>query len=115
MRTYLVRALENAGYEVDSVDRGTLALPLLVPIVQAFAWSFVWFGVVMAILVAMGQFTPPVAVNLMVTAKIANAPLESTFRWVGWLLLGMIVALGLVVIFPELALWLPRVLGYRIN
>ncbi|WBY16019.1 response regulator [Erythrobacteraceae bacterium WH01K] len=29
MRTYLVRALENAGYEVDSVDRGTLALPLL--------------------------------------------------------------------------------------
>ncbi|WP_379546349.1 cell cycle two-component system response regulator CpdR [Qipengyuania sp. DSG2-2] len=29
MRTYLVRALENAGYEVDSVDRGTLAVPLL--------------------------------------------------------------------------------------
>jgi TRAP-type C4-dicarboxylate transport system permease large subunit len=56
-----------------------------------------------------------VAVNLMVTAKIAGVPLESTFRWVGWLLLGMAVALALIVLFPELALWLPRVLGYRIT
>jgi hypothetical protein len=33
-------------------------------------------------------------------------PLEATFRWVGWLLLAMAVALGLVIVFPELALWL---------
>jgi TRAP-type C4-dicarboxylate transport system permease large subunit len=63
----------------------------------------------------MGQFTPPVAVNLMVTARIAGIPLEDTFRWVGWLLLSMAVALALVIAFPEIALWLPRVLGYRIT
>ena len=85
------------------------------PILQTFGWSYVWFGVVMAINIAMGQFTPPVAVNLMVTAKIANVPLESTFRWVGWLLLAMAVALGLILAFPEIALWLPRLLGYRIT
>jgi C4-dicarboxylate transporter, DctM subunit len=70
---------------------------------------------VMAINIAMGQFTPPVAVNLMVTARIAGIPLEDTFRWVGWLLLSMGVALALVIAFPEIALWLPRVLGYRIT
>ncbi|MBK0329617.1 TRAP transporter large permease [Rhodobacteraceae bacterium F11138] len=104
-----------AGMVLDGVSIYLIALPLLVPIVQTFGWSYVWFGVVMAINIAMGQFTPPVAVNLMVTAKIANVPLESTFRWVGWLLLAMAVALGLILAFPEIALWLPRVLGYRIT
>ena len=104
-----------AGMVLDGVSIYLIALPLLVPIVQTFGWSYVWFGVVMAINIAMGQFTPPVAVNLMVTAKIANVPLESTFRWVGWLLLAMAVALALILAFPEIALWLPRLLGYRIT
>ncbi|MFP4273475.1 MAG: TRAP transporter large permease [Paracoccaceae bacterium] len=112
---FLMILLLLAGMVLDGVSIYLIAVPLLVPIVQAFEWSFVWFGVVMAMLVAMGQFTPPVAVNLMVAAKIAGVPLESTFRWVGWLLLGMAVALGLIILFPELALWLPRVLGYRIT
>ncbi|WP_040611048.1 TRAP transporter large permease [Oceaniovalibus guishaninsula] len=104
-----------AGMVLDGVSIYLIMLPLLVPIVQAFGWSYIWFGVVMAINIAMGQFTPPVAVNLMVTARIAGVPLESTFRWVGWLLLAMAVALGLVLAFPEIALWLPRSLGYRIT
>ena len=104
-----------AGMVLDGVSIYLITLPLLVPIVDAFGWSYVWFGVVMAINIAMGQFTPPVAVNLMVTAKIAGVPLESTFRWVGWLLLAMAVALALIIVFPEIALWLPRWLGYRIT
>jgi C4-dicarboxylate transporter, DctM subunit len=104
-----------AGMVLDGISIYLITLPLLIPVVQAFGWSYVWFGVVMAINIAMGQFTPPVAVNLMVTAKIAGIPLEDTFRWVGWLLLSMALALALVIAFPEIALWLPRVLGYRIT
>jgi C4-dicarboxylate transporter, DctM subunit len=104
-----------AGMVLDGISIYLITLPLLIPVAQAFGWSYVWFGVVMAINIAMGQFTPPVAVNLMVTAKIAGIPLEDTFRWVGWLLLSMAVALALVIAFPEIALWLPRVLGYRIT
>jgi C4-dicarboxylate transporter, DctM subunit len=104
-----------AGMVLDGISIYLITLPLLIPVVQAFGWSYVWFGVVMAINIAMGQFTPPVAVNLMVTAKIAGIPLEDTFRWVGWLLVSMGVALALVIAFPEIALWLPRVLGYRIT
>jgi C4-dicarboxylate transporter, DctM subunit len=111
----VVGLLLFAGMVLDGVSIYLITLPLLVPIAQAFGWSFVWFGVVMAITVAVGQVTPPVAINLMVTARIAQVPLEATFRWVGWLLLAMAVALGLVIVFPELALWLPRVLGYRIS
>ena len=104
-----------AGMLLDGISIYLITLPLLVPIATALDWSFVWFGVVMAITIAMGQVTPPVAVNLMVTSRLAGVPMESTFVWIGWLLLAMTAALGLVIGFPELALWLPRVLGYRIT
>lgn len=111
----IMAVLLIAGMLLDGVSIYLITLPLLVPIAQAFEWSYVWFGVVMAMNIAIGQVSPPIAVNLMVTAKIAGIPIESTFRWVVWLLLSMAVAMGLVIAFPEIALWLPRALGYRIT
>jgi TRAP-type C4-dicarboxylate transport system permease large subunit len=51
------------------------------------------------------------AVNLMVSCRIAGVSMESTIPWVVWMLLAMLVALALVIAFPGLALWLPRTLG----
>jgi tripartite ATP-independent transporter DctM subunit len=103
-----------AGMVLDGVSIYLITLPLLVPIALAFEWNLVWFGVLMAMNVAIGQFTPPVAVNLMVTARIARVPMEETVRWVLWLVLSMSMALLLIILFPEIALWLPELLGYRI-
>jgi tripartite ATP-independent transporter DctM subunit len=103
-----------AGMILDGVSIYLITLPLLVPIAIAFQWNLTWFGVLMAMNIAIGQFTPPVAVNLMVTARIARVPIEATVRWVLWLMLTMGIAMLLVILFPELALWLPRVLGYRV-
>ena len=52
------------------------------------------------------------AVNLMVSGRIANVRMEETVRWVGPMLLAMGLVMVAVIIWPELALWLPRVLGY---
>jgi TRAP-type C4-dicarboxylate transport system permease large subunit len=48
----------------------------------------------------------------MVSCRIAKVRMEETVRWVGWMLFSMFVVMVLVIIFPELALWLPRKLGY---
>jgi TRAP-type C4-dicarboxylate transport system permease large subunit len=72
----------------------------------------VWFGVILTLKVALGQFTPPLAVNLMVSCRIARVPMESTVRWVVWLLGAMFLVLVAVLVFPQLALWLPKKLGY---
>ncbi|MNL07555.1 Sialic acid TRAP transporter permease protein SiaT [compost metagenome] len=82
------------------------------PIANAYGWDPVWFGVILTLKVALGQFTPPLAVNLMVSCRIARVPMESTVRWVVWLLGAMFLVLVAVLVFPELALWLPRKLGY---
>lgn len=103
-----------AGMVLDGVSIYLIALPLLMPIMATLGWNQVWFGVLMAMNVAIGQFTPPVAVNLMVTARIANVPIEATMRWIVWPILAMVLSVGLVIAFPSIALWLPTVLGYKV-
>ena len=60
-----------------------------VPIAIAMGWDLVWFGVMMTINLAIGQFTPPMAISLMITSRIAGIGMEQTFRWVIWLVLAM--------------------------
>lgn len=108
----LILMLIVIGMFLDGVSTFLILLPLLVPIAMTYHWDLVWFGVILTMKIAIGQFTPPMAVNLMVSCKIANVPIEATVRWVGPLIVAMFVALAAVIAWPELALWLPRVLGY---
>ncbi|WP_394063176.1 TRAP transporter large permease [Alcaligenes sp. WGS1538] len=101
------------GMFLDGISIFLIFVPLFMPIVHNFGWHPVWFGVLLTLNVALGQFTPPVAVNLMVSCRIAGVPMESTLRWVGWLLLGMGLTMLLVIAQPEIALWLPRHLGFN--
>lgn len=101
-----------AGMFLDAISVYFIFLPLLVPIALAFGWNLTWFGIVVTMNLAIGQFTPPLAVNLMVTSRIARVPIESTVPWVLWLVLAMLAALLLVTFVPEIALFLPRSLGY---
>ena len=84
---------------------------MLLPIANSFRWDLTWFGVVLTMMIAIGQFTPPMAVNLMVSCRIAGVPMESTIPWVTWLVLAMTIAAAAVMAMPELALGLPRAMG----
>lgn len=100
------------GMFLDGVSIFLIFIPLLAPVVLVFRWDVVWFGIILTLAVAIGQFTPPMAVNLMVSCKMARVSMEETIPWVLWLVASFIVAALLVVFIPELALWLPRSLGY---
>ena len=101
-----------AGLFLDGVSIFLITLPISLPIAALYKWELVWLAVMMTVNIAIGQFTPPMAVNLMVTCKIANVPMEATVRWVMWLVLAMAMVMVIMVPFPQLATWLPRVLGY---
>jgi C4-dicarboxylate transporter, DctM subunit len=100
------------GMFLDGVSIFLIFLPLLYPLAIAFQWDLVWFGVLLTMMVAIGQFTPPMAVNLLVACRLANVRIEETVKWVLWLVAGFAAATILVAVFPEIALWLPRSLGY---
>lgn len=99
------------GMFLDGVSTFLILLPVLIPIANAFHWDLTWFGVILTMKIAIGQFTPPMAVNLMVSCRIAGVSMESTIPWVVWMILAMFVALAIVVAVPDVALWLPRVMG----
>ena len=108
----LMVMLITLGMFLDGISIFLIFVPILWPIMQHYQWDPVWFGVLLTLKVALGQFTPPLAVNLMVSCRIANVRMEETIRWVWPMLLAMGLVMVAVIIWPQLALWLPRVLGY---
>jgi TRAP-type C4-dicarboxylate transport system permease large subunit len=100
------------GMFLDGVSIFLIFLPLFIPLMRLFNWDPVWFGVLMTMLIAIGQFTPPMAVNLLVACRLAGVRIEQTVPWVGWLVAFFLAAAGLVAAVPDIALWLPRALGY---
>ncbi|MES3675321.1 TRAP transporter large permease [Halomonas elongata] len=110
----IMLAVLVAGMLLDAISIYLILMPILIPVMQHFDWNPVWFGILLAMNIAIGQFTPPVAVNLMVTTEVARVRLEQTIGWAMVFVLAMAVALALVVVFPGIALWLPGVLGYNV-
>jgi tripartite ATP-independent transporter DctM subunit len=100
-----------AGMLIDGVSIFLVFLPILLPIAKTYGWDLTWFGIIMTMNIAIGQFTPPMAVNLMVTCKVAGCSMESTVPWVIWFVLSMLLALLLVTFVPGIALFLPRWMG----
>jgi C4-dicarboxylate transporter, DctM subunit len=108
----LVAVLLCVGMFLDGVSIFMIFLPLLYPLALAFEWDVVWFGVLLTMMVAIGQFTPPMAVNLLVACRLAKVRVEATVPYVLWLVLSFLLVTLLVAFYPRIALWLPESLGY---
>ncbi len=102
-----------AGMLMDAISIYYVFLPILIPIMKYFNWDPVWFGVVMTLNLAIGQITPPVAVNLYVIANIANISLEKISRSVVPFVAIMLVALLITMFFPVLSTYLPALFGLQ--
>ncbi len=99
-----------AGTMIDAISIYYIFLPIFLPIMAKFHWNPIWFGVMMTLNLAIGQFTPPVAVNLYVTTHLADISIEETFREVIPFVLSMLIALLLVALFPQISLIIPKLL-----
>lgn len=89
-----------------------LTTPVILPALDAMAIDKVWYGILLTLNLEMALISPPVALNIVVIKAITGAPLAE----VGWAvvpyLLMLATGIGLLMAFPEIALWLPGVLGY---
>lgn len=88
-------------------------VPVIFPIVVALGYDPIWFGVIVTMLVEIAQISPPDGTVMYVLQGMRPKPGPITDVFVGVMpfLLAYLLAVVLLLIFPEIALWLPRVLA----
>jgi len=96
------------GCFVDGVSMIYITLPVLYPVVVQTGFDPIWFGVVLVILIELGQITPPVGLNLFTIHGISGgAPFSEVVKGSFPFVFIMLITILLLAFFPGLALWLP--------
>jgi tripartite ATP-independent transporter DctM subunit len=96
------------GMFIDSISMIVMTVPIILPSVIALGWDPIWFAVTLTICIEMGLITPPVGMNLYVIHGISEGtPMSKIIIGVIPFFVAMMIILGIVSIFPEIALWLP--------
>ena len=96
------------GCIMDTLAVVVLTVPIFLPIMLSFGYDPVWFGVIIVMVMNMGAVTPPVGISCYVAAgSLKDIPLTTVFRGAIPFLLAFLVAFVLVVLFPQISLWLP--------
>ncbi len=100
-----------AGMLLDAISIYYVFLPFMLPIMAHFHWDPVWFGIMMTVNLALGQVTPPVAVNLYVGANISGLTMEQISRSALPLIFAALLALVVIIAIPGLSTFMPKMLG----
>jgi tripartite ATP-independent transporter DctM subunit len=101
------------GCFMDSVAMMMICMPVFMPISNALGFDPVWFGILFLINVEMGQMTPPFGMLLFVMKGVA--PKDITMEQIIWAAIPYILfdllIMALIMVWPGIALWLPRLVG----
>jgi C4-dicarboxylate transporter DctM subunit len=96
------------GCLMDSLAMIMLTIPIFYPVVTALGFDPIWFGVIIVVVTEMGVITPPVGINVYVVAGVArDIPLHVIFKGAMHLLMAQLVTAILLILFPQIALFLP--------
>ena len=99
------------GTFMDGNSLIILLTPILLPLMTSLGLDPVHFGIILMMAMAVGGITPPLALSLFVSARIAGIKIEETFPDILYVV-GILVLMTFLVIFvPSMALWLPRLAG----
>ena len=99
------------GCFIEGISLMVLTIPILYPLVINLGFDGIWFGVLMVVMLNIGMITPPVGINVYVTAGVAkDVPLMTIFRGVVPYWIAMIACAIILIIFPEIATFLPSLM-----
>ena len=97
------------GMFLEGFSMLVLTLPIVIPIVSALGFDLIWFGVLIVIVLELGLISPPVGINVFVVkGLVPDVSLSTVFRGIWPFAAAMVVAIILLTIFPQIALYLPN-------
>jgi C4-dicarboxylate transporter DctM subunit len=99
------------GCFLEGIGMVLITVPVFLPLVVQYGYDPVWFSIIVVIVVELGLIHPPVGMNLFVIqAQVPDIRLGAIYRGILPFLVAPFVLLSLLLLFPKLALWLPKVL-----
>ena len=101
------------GCILDATVIILVIVPLFIPTCQALGIDLVHFGVLIVVNSMIGLITPPYGILLFVINAVTGIPLKEIIREVWVFLSVLVIALLVMILVPEIVLWLPRVFGYQ--
>ena len=103
------------GMFLDGISAVVLTMAIIEPMIRQAGFDMIWFGIFLVVVVEMAQITPPVGFNLFVLQGMAEKDMGYIARSAFPLFLLMVLATVIIIIFPEIALWLPEKMIQNIN
>ncbi len=103
------------GMFLDGISAVVLTMAIIEPMIRQAGFDMIWFGIFLVVVVEMAQITPPVGFNLFVLQGMANKDMGYIAKSAFPLFLLMIFATIIIIIFPEIALWLPQQMVQNLN
>lgn len=96
------------GCFIDSLALILLTVPIFFPVVLALGLDPIWFGVIIVLVTQIGVISPPLGTNVYIIKGVAkNVSLGDIFRGVTPFIAAMIICTALIVVFPQIAIFLP--------
>ncbi|MFP3976099.1 MAG: TRAP transporter large permease [Dehalococcoidia bacterium] len=95
---------------MDAIAMIVLTVPIFFPLISALGFDPIWFGIITVMMIEMGLITPPIGLNVYIINGVAkDVPMHVIFRGVVPYLIAMVIGLIMVVVFPQIALFLPGI------
>jgi C4-dicarboxylate transporter DctM subunit len=99
------------GCFLEGIGMVLVTVPVFLPLVTQFGYDPIWFSIIVVIVVELGLIHPPIGMNLFVIqAQVPDVSLAAVYRGILPFLIAPFVLILLLFIFPQLALWLPKLL-----
>jgi len=97
------------GIPIDGLAMILLTIPIFYPVVIGpLGYDSIWFGVIIVLVVALAEATPPVGMNFFIIKGVAqDIPLETIFKGIWPFLICILVLIALLIVFPSIATFLP--------
>ena len=103
------------GMFLDGISAVVLTMAIIEPMIRQAGFDMIWFGIFLVVVVEMAQITPPVGFNLFVLQGMAGKDMGFIAKSAFPLFLLMIFATIILIIFPEIVMWLPDQMIKKIN
>jgi len=98
------------GSIMDDLAFMVLATPIFFPTAVELGYDPIWFGILICVTLMIGGLIPPVAIYVFILGNITGIPFKTIYRGVVPFLAALVLALIILFIFPQIALWLPNLM-----